>query len=47
MWMDAPTVAAQGYAAVTNGQPVYINGHINRTIAGSRGSCRRESSAPP
>jgi uncharacterized protein len=33
MWMDAPTVAAQGYAAVTKGQAVHINGRINRTIA--------------
>jgi len=33
MWMDAATVAAQGYAAVMRGDPVYINGRVNRTIA--------------
>ena len=34
MWMDSPTVARQGYDAVTQGIPVYINGRVNRTIAG-------------
>lgn len=33
MWMDAPTVARQGYAAVMHGTPVYINGRVNRTLA--------------
>jgi uncharacterized protein len=33
MWMDAPTVARQGYAAVMAGTPIYINGRVNRTIA--------------
>lgn len=33
MWMDAPTVARQGYDAVMQGQPLYVNGRINRTIA--------------
>ena len=33
MWMDAATVARQGYAAVTAGVPLYINGGVNRTIA--------------
>jgi short-subunit dehydrogenase len=33
LWMDAPTVAEQGYAAVMRGDPVYINGRVNRTIA--------------
>jgi short-subunit dehydrogenase len=33
LWMDAPTVAEQGYAAVMRGTPVYINGRVNRTIA--------------
>ena len=33
LWMDAPTVAEQGYAAVMRGQPVYINGRVNRTLA--------------
>jgi short-subunit dehydrogenase len=33
MWMDAATVARQGYAAVMAGEPVYINGRVNRTIA--------------
>lgn len=33
LWMDAPTVAAQGYQAVMRGTPVYINGGVNRTLA--------------
>jgi short-subunit dehydrogenase len=33
LWMDAPTVAEQGYAAVMRGQPVYITGRVNRAIA--------------
>lgn len=33
MWMDAATVARQGYEAVMSGTPVYINGRVNRTIA--------------
>jgi len=33
MWMDAATVAEQGYAAVMRGEPVYINGRVNRAIA--------------
>lgn len=33
LWMDAPTVARQGYEAVMAGIPIYINGRINRTIA--------------
>ncbi|HQZ40198.1 MAG TPA: SDR family oxidoreductase [Vicinamibacterales bacterium] len=33
LWMDARTVAEQGYAAVMRGEPVYINGGVNRTIA--------------
>jgi uncharacterized protein len=33
LWMDAPTVAEQGYAAVMRGTPVYINGRVNRTLA--------------
>ena len=33
LWIDAPIVAEQGYAAVMRGQPVYINGRVNRTIA--------------
>lgn len=33
MWMDAPTVARQGYDAVMAGTPIYINGRVNRTIA--------------
>jgi short-subunit dehydrogenase len=32
MWMDAPTVARQGYDAVMAGTPIYINGRVNRTI---------------
>jgi short-subunit dehydrogenase len=33
MWMDAPTVARQGYDAVMAGTPIYVNGRVNRTIA--------------
>jgi short-subunit dehydrogenase len=33
MWMDAPTVARQGFAAVMAGTPIYINGRVNRSIA--------------
>lgn len=33
MWMDAGTVARQGYEAVMAGTPVYVNGSVNRTIA--------------
>jgi short-subunit dehydrogenase len=33
MWMDAPTVARQGYEAVMAGTPIYVNGRVNRTIA--------------
>jgi hypothetical protein len=33
LWMDADTVAQQGYAAVMRGDPVYIPGRVNRAIA--------------
>ncbi len=33
MWMDAPTVARQGFDAVMEGVPIYINGRANRAIA--------------
>src|SRR5688572_7399946 len=33
VWMDAPTVARQGFDAVMAGQSIYINGRLNRTIA--------------
>jgi short-subunit dehydrogenase len=33
MWMDAPTVARQGFEAVMAGAPIYINGSANRAIA--------------
>jgi short-subunit dehydrogenase len=33
MWMDAATVAEQGLVAVMRGDPVYINGRANRTVA--------------
>ena len=33
LWMDALTVARQGYAAVMAGEPLYVNGPVNRTIA--------------
>lgn len=33
IWLDAPTVARQGFDAVSRGTPVYINGRLNRLIA--------------
>jgi short-subunit dehydrogenase len=33
MWMDARSVARQGYDAVMAGDPLLVNGRINRTIA--------------
>jgi len=33
MWMDAPTVARQGFDAVMAGSPVHVTGRVNRTIA--------------
>jgi short-subunit dehydrogenase len=33
LWMDAATVARQGYDAVMAGTPIYVNGRVNRTIA--------------
>jgi short-subunit dehydrogenase len=33
LWMDAPTVARQGFDAVMAGAPIYVNGRVNRTIA--------------
>ncbi len=33
MWMDAKTVAEQGYAAVLANKPVYINGGWNKFLA--------------
>jgi len=33
IWMDAKTVARQGYDAVMAGQTIFINGRVNRAIA--------------
>ena len=33
MWMDAATVARQGFDAVMAGHAIYVNGRVNRTIA--------------
>jgi short-subunit dehydrogenase len=33
MWMDAATVARQGFEAVMAGTPIYINGRVNRMLA--------------
>jgi len=33
LWMDAGTVARQGYDAVMAGRSVYVNGLVNQTIA--------------
>ena len=32
MWLDAPTVARQGFDAVMAGTPVYVTGRVNRAI---------------
>ena len=32
LWMDASTVAVQGFQAVMDGTPVYVNGRINRAL---------------
>jgi short-subunit dehydrogenase len=34
LWMDAGTVARQGVDAVMAGRRIYVNGRVNRTIAG-------------
>jgi len=33
LWMDAPTVARQGFDAVMAGRPIEVNGSVNKTIA--------------
>jgi short-subunit dehydrogenase len=33
MWMDAPTVAREGYRAVMDGKAVHVPGRVNRAIA--------------
>lgn len=33
IWMDAETVARQGFEAVMKGEPLYVNGAINRFFA--------------
>jgi uncharacterized protein len=33
MWMNASTVARQGFDAVMAGEAIYVNGRVNRTIA--------------
>ena len=33
LWLDAPTVARQGFDAVMAGTPIYVNGRVNRAIA--------------
>ncbi len=33
MWLDAPTVAHQGYDAVMAGKPVHVTGRVNSAIA--------------
>ncbi|MBM3818372.1 MAG: SDR family oxidoreductase [Acidimicrobiia bacterium] len=33
MWMDASSVAREGYTAVMSGSPVHVTGRINRLIA--------------
>src|SRR5262245_3273934 len=33
LWMDAPSVARQGFDAVMRGTPIHVTGTVNRTIA--------------
>ena len=33
LWMDAPSVARQGFDAVMRGTPIHVTGSVNRTIA--------------
>lgn len=33
MWMDAPTVARQGFDAVMAGTPIYVTGKVNAALA--------------
>ena len=33
LWMDAPAVAREGYAAVMADKPIHVTGAVNRTIA--------------
>ena len=33
LWMDAPSVARQGFDAVMRGTPIHVTGAVNRTIA--------------
>lgn len=33
LWMDAPSVARQGFDAVMAGTPLHVTGRVNRTIA--------------
>jgi len=35
LWMDAETVAREGYEAVMAGRPVHVPGAVNRAIAGA------------
>jgi uncharacterized protein (TIGR02118 family) len=59
LWMDASTVARQGFDASSSGTPVYINGRINRLcvalfryvpmplVAAAKGGKRSETSKCP
>jgi short-subunit dehydrogenase len=33
LWMDAPSVAREGFDAVMRGTPIHVTGAVNRTIA--------------
>ena len=33
LWMDAPSVARQGFDAVMRGTPIHVTGAVNRSIA--------------
>ena len=41
LWLDAPTVAREGYDAVMNGDPVVVNGRIYRILVWLTGVAAR------
>ncbi len=44
LWLDAPTVAREGYAAVMHGRPVVVNGWIYRFLVWLNGALPRSIS---
>ena len=44
LWLDAPSVAREGYDAVMKGQPVVVNGWIYRFLVWLTGALPRSLS---